>query len=293
MTNQFNSESYNFKQYLLKIGDDAVAKTKVLNDPISIGKCSSEMLAANWFLNHYPATSDQVQIEISSIKHAAAVENSKDRMQVAEHYAHIMEQLFIIQEDFKKLVPNENEYRVKCDHCGNFVGYQGISDGLGNNFCSSECQNNYKYSRINLDQYFMEFARIASKRSTCLRRQEGAIAVQDTRIIATGFNGAPSGLPHCSDSGIGCIRTGVLSGENLGICRAVHAEENVIIQCAMYGPSIIGAKIYTTLQPCLGCAKSLVNSRVSEIIYEKDYPDKRGLEFLEESGIIVRKIIVA
>ena len=85
MTNQFNSESYNFKQYLLKIGDDAVAKTKVLNDPISLGKCSSEMFAANWFLNHYPATSDQVQIEISSIKHAAAVENSKDRMQVAEH----------------------------------------------------------------------------------------------------------------------------------------------------------------------------------------------------------------
>ena len=145
-------------------------------------------------------------------------------------------------------------------------------------------------SRINLDTYFMEFARIAAKRSTCLRRQEGAIAVQDTRIIATGFNGAPSGLPHCSDSGIGCIRTGVLSGENLGICRAVHAEENVIIQCAMYGPSIIGAKIYTTLQPCLGCAKSLVNSKVSEIIYEKEYPDKRGLEFLKESGITVRRL---
>lgn len=143
-------------------------------------------------------------------------------------------------------------------------------------------------SRINLDTYFMEFARIAAKRSTCLRRQEGAIAVQDTRIIATGFNGAPSGLPHCSD--IGCTRLNKDSGNSLNICRAVHAEENVIIQCAMYGPSIIGAKIYTTLQPCLGCAKSLVNSKISEIIYEKEYPDKRGLEFLEESGITVRRL---
>jgi dCMP deaminase len=142
--------------------------------------------------------------------------------------------------------------------------------------------------RPSLDQYFMAFATVASLMSTCQHRKEGAVAVQGKRIIATGYNGAPVGLPHCDM--VGCSRDGLVSGERLDICRAVHAEENVLLQCAQYGPSCKGATIYTTLQPCLNCAKSMVNAGIARVVYEEEYSDRQGLIFLEAARVKVEKL---
>ena len=142
--------------------------------------------------------------------------------------------------------------------------------------------------RPSLDQYFMAFATIASLRSTCLHRREGAVAVQGKRIIATGYNGAPTALAHCDVAG--CSRDAMISGQRLDICRAVHAEENVLLQCAQYGPSCRGATIYTTLQPCLGCAKSMVNAGIKRVVWEEDYPDRAGVVFLEAAHVQTEKL---
>ena len=120
--------------------------------------------------------------------------------------------------------------------------------------------------RKSWDEYFMEIAEIVKTRSTCLRRQVGAVIVKDNRIITTGYNGAPSGLRHCTDIG-GCERERlhIPSGQRHELCRALHAEQNAIIQAAKVGVSTEGATIYITLQPCVICAKMLVNAGITRI----------------------------
>jgi len=120
--------------------------------------------------------------------------------------------------------------------------------------------------------YFMAQAFLAAEQSTCLRRKVGAVAVKEKRIIATGFNGQVSGTVHCKK----CLREelGIPSGQRQEICRALHAEQNVLIQCAKYGPPIKGAIIYQTTKPCITCFKMLLNAGVESIIYEHDYPDE-------------------
>jgi len=139
--------------------------------------------------------------------------------------------------------------------------------------------------RPDLDDYFMEIAKVVSKRSTCLRQNVGAVIVRDKRILSTGYNGAPMGLPHCLD--IGCLREqlNVPSGERHELCRAVHAEQNAIIQAAYHGVSIKGAILYTTHQPCIMCAKMIINAGIKKVIYGSEYADERGIEFLKEAGI--------
>lgn len=109
--------------------------------------------------------------------------------------------------------------------------------------------------RPSWQQYFMEMAYLASKRSTCLRRKVGAVLIRDNQIIATGYNGSPKGVPHCED--IGCLREQqkVPSGKNQELCRGVHAEQNAIIQAAINGSSTRGAILYCTNQPCSICAR--------------------------------------
>ena len=133
--------------------------------------------------------------------------------------------------------------------------------------------------------YFIELARIAATRSTCLRRQVGAVLVRDRRVLSTGYNGAPRGIIHCEERG--CLRNelGVPSGERQELCRAVHAEQNAIIQAALSGVSIEGAEIYVTLFPCAVCAKSLINAGVKRIVYVEGYPDKLSEQLLIEAGI--------
>ena len=144
-------------------------------------------------------------------------------------------------------------------------------------------------TRPSWDEYFMDITRRVATRSPCLRRAVGAILVHDKRIIASGYNGGPSGLAHCLD--IGCLREklGIPSGQQHELCRGIHAEQNAIIQAARYGVSIEGSVLYCTTQPCTQCTKMLINAGITEIVYAEGYPDDLARELLEESGIIVRR----
>lgn len=140
--------------------------------------------------------------------------------------------------------------------------------------------------RVSWDEYFMEIADIVKTRSTCMRRQVGAVIVKDNRIITTGYNGAPSGCRHCTEIGT-CFRQehNIPSGERHEMCRAIHAEQNAIIQAARIGNTTDGATIYVTDFPCVICAKLCINAGIKRIVYSKSYPDKLSLEMLNEAGI--------
>lgn len=139
--------------------------------------------------------------------------------------------------------------------------------------------------RVSWDEYFMDITSVVATRSTCLRRQVGAVIVKDRRIIATGYNGAPRGLEHCQE--VGCLREQqqIASGQRHELCRALHAEQNAIIQAAVSGVSIADGILYTNVFPCVLCAKMLINSRISRIIYAVDYPDELSHSLLQAAGI--------
>lgn len=140
-------------------------------------------------------------------------------------------------------------------------------------------------NRLSWPEYFLRIAYLVAERSTCLRRKVGAVAVKDRRILATGYNGAPTSTAHCLD--IGCLREqmGIPSGERHELCRGLHAEQNVIIQCALYGTPIVGADIYCTTQPCLICTKMLINCQVNHIYFSQAYPDPLAAKMVAEAGI--------
>ncbi|MCL2136093.1 MAG: dCMP deaminase family protein [Coriobacteriia bacterium] len=146
--------------------------------------------------------------------------------------------------------------------------------------------------RPSWDEYFMQICYLVSSRTTCLRRAVGAVIVKDRRILATGYNGVPRGVEHCLSRG--CLRTqlGIPSGEKQELCRGVHAEENAILQAARYGTSIDGSTCYTTTQPCIMCAKSLINAGITEIVFASDYPDALTQDMLDEAGIITRRYVL-
>lgn len=145
--------------------------------------------------------------------------------------------------------------------------------------------------RPSWDDYFMSILDTVKERSTCVRRKVGAIIVKDKRIISTGYNGAPSGLKHCYE--LGCMREklNIPSGQNHELCRGIHAEQNAIIQAAMYGVSINEATIYVTCSPCVQCAKMIINAGIKNIVYCGEYPDKLSEELLKEAGINLHKYI--
>ena len=135
--------------------------------------------------------------------------------------------------------------------------------------------------------YFMDIADLVARRSTCLRRRVGAVAVKGKRILATGYNGAPSGIPHCLD--VGCLREqeGIPSGERHELCRGIHAEQNVIIQAAHHGVSIEGATLYCTNLPCVICSKMLINAGIREIFYREGYADTLSEALLKVAQVPV------
>ena len=149
----------------------------------------------------------------------------------------------------------------------------------------SEKVQNRRTKRPSWDEYFMGIARLAATRSTCLRRQVGAVIVKDKRILTTGYNGAPAGLPHCLD--IGCLRDElkIPSGERHELCRATHAEQNAIVQAAALGVSIKDSVMYSTTQPCILCTKLIINAGIKKIMIENSYPDKMSEEMLKQAGV--------
>ena len=142
-------------------------------------------------------------------------------------------------------------------------------------------------NRPSWDEYFMEMCDLVRSRSTCIRRGVGAVIVKDNRVIASGYNGAPKGVKHCAETG--CLRQQlqVPSGQRHELCRAVHAEQNAIIQAANLGLAIEGATIYCTTQPCAICAKMIINAGIVRVVCAEAYPDEIGDAMLKEAGVKV------
>ena len=143
-------------------------------------------------------------------------------------------------------------------------------------------------NRRSKENYYLDIADAVLQRSTCLRRMYGAIIVRNDEIISTGYNGAPTGLRHCFETG--CLRQqlNVPSGQNHELCRALHAEQNALIQAARYGISVEGATLYVNTQPCVLCAKMIINAGIIEVVYQNPYPDELAMSMLEESGMRIR-----
>jgi dCMP deaminase len=136
----------------------------------------------------------------------------------------------------------------------------------------------------------MGITKLVATRSTCLRRQVGAILVKDKRILASGYNGAPAGLRHCEE--VGCLRanSSVPSGERHELCRGLHAEQNLIIQAAYHGISIKGAILYCTNKPCVICTKMILNAGIVKVYYEDGYDDLLSDQMIEEAGLEMERL---
>lgn len=134
----------------------------------------------------------------------------------------------------------------------------------------------------------MDICRLVSERSTCLRRQVGAVLVRDKRILCTGYNGVPHGLAHCIE--VGCLREerGIPPSERIEICRGIHAEQNALVQAASFGINVSGAILYCTHEPCITCAKMLINAGIREFVVAEFYPDELSRQLLAEAGLEVR-----
>jgi dCMP deaminase len=144
-----------------------------------------------------------------------------------------------------------------------------------------------KATRPSADEYFLKIASVVAERSTCLRHHMGAVAVKDKHILTTGYNGAAAGLKDCLE--LGCLRnaSNIPSGQRTEICRAIHAEQNVIIQAALHGISLEGCTIYCTHTPCVLCAKMMINARVKRVVIFTKYADDSFKELFREAGITV------
>lgn len=152
----------------------------------------------------------------------------------------------------------------------------------------SKTQSGLERLRPSIDEYFIRFAELAATRSTCVRRQVGAVLVRDKHILSTGYNGSPANMSHCTTETCLRLTTGVKPGERHELCRGVHAEQNAIIQCALHGVSSRDASLYVTHSPCTICAKMLINAGIKEVVVKQRYPDEDGIQMLQASGIKVK-----
>ncbi|MBN1295905.1 cytidine/deoxycytidylate deaminase family protein [bacterium] len=150
-----------------------------------------------------------------------------------------------------------------------------------------------KTKRPSWDEYFMEIVFLIARRSTCLRRHVGAVIVKDNQILATGYNGVPTGIPHCEDQG-GCLREilHVPSGQRHELCRGLHAEQNAIIQAAVHGSSIRGGTLYCTTMPCIVCTKMIINAGIKKVVYAEGYQDDLAREMMEQADIFIRQYTI-
>lgn len=139
--------------------------------------------------------------------------------------------------------------------------------------------------RPSWDEYFIQITELVASRSTCLRRSVGAVIVKNRHILATGYNGAPSGISHCAKTGCIRARMNIPSGQRHELCRGTHAEQNGIVQAAKHGTPIEGATIYVNTKPCSICSKMIINSGIKRVCYLGDYSDKMSEEMMAEAGI--------
>jgi dCMP deaminase len=140
-------------------------------------------------------------------------------------------------------------------------------------------------TRPDWDTYFMNFARLAEQRSTCLRRRVGAVIVKERMVLATGYNGAPKGLAHCAETGCLRERLQIPSGERAELCRGLHAEQNAIIQASYHGVAIRDATLYCTISPCVICVKMIINAGIRRVFFCGLYDDRLAQEMAAEAGL--------
>ena len=146
-------------------------------------------------------------------------------------------------------------------------------------------------NRPDWDNYFMEIALVAARRSNCSRRQVAAVIVRDHRIISTGYNGTPRGIKNCFEGGCPRCSSDTPSGEGLGDCICCHGEENAIVQAAYHGIAVKGATLYTTFSPCLLCAKMIINAGIAEVVFNERYTiDGVSSALLKEAGVKMRPL---
>lgn len=152
---------------------------------------------------------------------------------------------------------------------------------------SSKTESLQGLPRPSWDEYFLDIAALIAHRATCRRRSVGAVLVKDRRILATGYNGAPTGLRHCLE--LGCLREkqNIPSGERHELCRGLHAEQNSIIQAALHGVSVKDATLYCTNYPCVICAKMIINAGIARVIFREGYSDQLSREMLQEAKVEV------
>ncbi len=148
-----------------------------------------------------------------------------------------------------------------------------------------------KAERPSFIRYFMDITELVARRSTCLRRSVGAVLVKDKRLLSTGYNGAPSGIRHCGETGCLRVQLSVPSGERHELCRGIHAEQNAIIQAAYYGVSIKGSTLFCTHLPCSICTKMLINSGITTIYYASGYTDPLAMDMMKEAGLGVTQVL--
>ena len=146
-----------------------------------------------------------------------------------------------------------------------------------------------RFDRPEWDEYFMQIATVVARRANCMKRKVAAVVVKDKRIIATGYNGTPRGARNCNEGGCARCNSMAKSGTGLELCVCSHAEENAITQSAYHGISVKSATLYTTFSPCLQCTKMIINSGITEVVYNATYPlGDLALELLTECGVVVR-----
>ncbi|EEX48131.1 MULTISPECIES: deoxycytidylate deaminase [Jonquetella] len=145
------------------------------------------------------------------------------------------------------------------------------------------------WNRPDWDSYFMMLALVAATRSTCLRRRVGAVIVRHGQVISTGYNGAPRGTPHCSETG--CLRAqlGIPSGQKHELCRGSHAEMNAIALAASQGVVTDDGELYCTHSPCVFCSKALINAGIRRVVYLQGYPDELGVQLREQAGVVTEQ----
>ena len=146
-------------------------------------------------------------------------------------------------------------------------------------------ENNKIITRLSWDEYFMKLAWLVAERATCVRHHVGAVIVRDKRILTTGYNGAAAGTKDCLE--MGCLRNelNIPSGTRHEICRAIHAEQNAIIQAGTHGINISGGTLYCTHSPCILCAKMIANAKIKKVVMSIEYPDESFKNLFKEAGI--------
>ncbi|MBI3620396.1 cytidine/deoxycytidylate deaminase family protein [Candidatus Roizmanbacteria bacterium] len=143
--------------------------------------------------------------------------------------------------------------------------------------------------RPSWDEYFLQLAEVVKRRANCLRRSVGVVIVQGKHIIATGYNGTPAGVKNCTAGGCDrCLKRHkniLKENERKDLCICIHAEENALLQSAYHGASTRGAVLYSTIAPCLQCAKAIINAGIAGVVFKENHQDNLGIKFLADAGI--------